>query len=68
MLHMQKLYIHSYYSLVDFGALKEHIKKNIDDLVIFTFLGGQLVKNLEHFVTYLASGDKLWTIGDLGCK
>ena len=35
-LQMQNLYIHSYFTLIDFWALKKHILKNIDDFLIFT--------------------------------
>ena len=33
---MQKLYIHSYLTFMDFGALNKHILKNIDDFLILT--------------------------------
>ena len=35
-LQMQKLYIHSYFTFIDFGALKKYILKNIDDFLILT--------------------------------
>ena len=64
---MQKLYIHSNFSLVGFGALKKHILTNIADFVILTQLGPIFFTNSGYFITYLATGDKLVTIGDLGC-
>ena len=42
-LQLRKLYIHSYLTLVDFGALNEHIKKNIDDLLISTPPGANVL-------------------------
>ena len=46
---------------MDFGALNEHILKNIEDLVISMFYESGI------FVTDLTTGDKLVIIGDLGC-
>ena len=130
-LHIQKVYIHSYLALVDFGALRNHIFTNIDDFLTLTppganfwmnlvyflpiwllvtrwrqfqilvaiakalypfilhfggFCGiewpylkqywrfinfdtswGKCFMNLGHFFTYLTTGDKLVTIGYLGC-
>ena len=67
MLEMQKLYIHSYFTFMDFGALKKHILTNIADFGILTLLGPICFTNLGYFVTYLATGDKLGTIGDPCC-
>ena len=63
-MQIKTLCIHSYFTLVDFGTLKQHILTNIDDLVILTPLG-QCLTNLVYFVTYSATGDKFGTIGDL---
>ena len=75
---MQKVYIHSYFSLVDFWALRKHMVTNIDDFVILTPPGsiflriwyifhlfghwGQFFMNFGYFFTYFATGDKLGTI------
>ena len=41
-LHIQKDYIHWYFTLVDFGALRKNILTNIDDFVMFTSPGANL--------------------------
>ena len=43
-LHIQKVYIHSYFTLVDFGALTKHIVTNNGDFVIFTPPGANLLR------------------------
>ena len=62
---MQNVYIHSYFTFVDFGSLRKHILTNIDDFVILTPLGDIFYES-GIFFTYLATGDKLVTIADLG--
>ena len=52
-LHIQKVYIHSYLALVDFGALNEHILKNIDDLEISTPHGVNVLWILDIFSLHL---------------
>ena len=67
-LHIQNVYIHSYFTLIDFGALRKHIVTTNGDFVNLIPPWGQFLTNFGYFVTYLATGDKVRTIRDLGCK
>ena len=72
-LHIQKVYIHSYFTLIDCGALRKHIVTNIGDFVILTPPGANfleiwdiftpiwpLVTNLGQFVIWIGNENALY--------
>ena len=57
-LQLQKVYIYSYFTLVDFWALKEHILKNIDDFVNLTPPWGYNLQKWRKFPKFTINGDQ----------
>ena len=47
-----KLYINSYFILIDYGALKKHILTNIDDLIILTYPGAIFYESWMFFYLF----------------